>query len=63
VAHGAGDHRVMPDNAARAIADVVEIANQLWDAPTPGGRLYPAPVRREIQLLGWSSGGEVVSVR
>jgi hypothetical protein len=61
VAHGAGDHLLMPVNSARAISDVVEIVNQLWGAATPGGRLYPAPVRREVQIVGWSSRGDVMA--
>ena len=59
VAHGAGDHLLMPVNSARAISDVVEIVNQLWGAATPGGRLYPAPVQREVQALGWSPRGDI----
>jgi hypothetical protein len=54
VAHGAGDHLLLPGDAARSISDVVEIVNQLWGTATPGGRLYPAPIQREIQLVGWS---------
>jgi hypothetical protein len=60
VAHGAGDHLLMPVNSARAISDVVETVNQLWGAATPGGRLYPAPVRREVQLVGWSPRGDIM---
>jgi len=40
---------------------MAEIVNQLWGAATPGGRLYPAPIRREIQFVGWSPAGEVMS--
>lgn len=61
VAHGAGDHLLMPVNSARAIGDVVEIVNQLWGAATPGGRMYPAPIRREILIVGWSPRGEVMA--
>jgi hypothetical protein len=60
VAHGGGDHLLMPVNSARAIRDVVEIVNQLWGAAAPGGRLYPAPVRREIQVVGWSPQGDIM---
>ena len=38
----------MPVDAARMIGDVAEIISQLWGAPTPGGRLYPAPARRKF---------------
>ncbi len=61
VAHGAGYHLLMPTDAARAISDVAEIINHLWGAPTPGGRLYPAPIRRDIQIVGWSSHGDVMA--
>jgi hypothetical protein len=61
VAHGAGYHLLMPPDAARAISDVAEIINHLWGAPTPGGRLYPAPIRRDIQVVGWSSRGDVMA--
>jgi len=61
VAHGAGDHLLMPVDSARAISDVVEIVNQLWCAATPGGRLYPAPVRREVWVVGWSPRGDVMA--
>jgi hypothetical protein len=60
VAHGAGDHLVMPVDSVRAISDVGEIINQLWGVATPGGRLYPAPIRREVQLVGWSPRGQVM---
>jgi hypothetical protein len=50
----------MPDDAARAIGDVAETISQLWGVPTPGGRLYPAPVRRAIHLVGWNPRGEVM---
>ena len=61
VAHGAGDHLLMPVDSAQAISDVAEIINQLWGAATPGGRLYPAPIRREVQLVGWSPRGNVMA--
>jgi hypothetical protein len=60
VAHGAGGHLLVPGDAARAISDVVEIVNQLWGAATPGGRLYPAPIQREVQLVGWSPREQVM---
>jgi hypothetical protein len=61
VAHGAGDHLLTPVESAQTIRDTAEIVNQLWGAATPGGRLYPAPIRREVQFVGWSSVGEVMS--
>ena len=61
VAHGAGDHLLMPVDSARTIHDTAEIVNHLWGAPTPGGRLYPAPIRREVQLVGWTPGESIMS--
>jgi hypothetical protein len=61
VAHGAGDHLLMPVDSARAIRDVAEIVNRLWGTATPGGRLYPAPIQREVQFVGWSPSGTVMS--
>lgn len=61
VAHGAGDHLVMPVETARTISDAAEIINHLWGSPTPGGRLYPAPIQREVQAVAWSPGGGVMS--
>jgi hypothetical protein len=61
VAHGAGDHLLMPVDSAEAIRDAGEIINQLWGVATPGGRLYPAPIRREVQLVGWSPSGNVMA--
>jgi hypothetical protein len=60
VAHGAGDHLLMPGDSAQAISDAAEIINQLWGMATPGGRLYPAPIRREVQLIGWSPRGNAM---
>jgi hypothetical protein len=61
VAHGTGGHLLMPVDAARTISDAAEIINHLWGSSTPGGRLYPAPVRREIQVVAWRPGGSVMS--
>ena len=56
-AHPTGYQLVSPVNSARAIRDVAEIINHLWGALTPGGRLYPAPIRREIIAIGWGQTG------
>jgi hypothetical protein len=58
VAHGAGDHLIlmMPVDAARTLSDLAEIINQLWGSATPGGRLYPAPLAREVQVVAWGAG-------
>jgi hypothetical protein len=61
VAHGGGHHLVMPVDSARTISDAAEIINHLWGSSTPGGRLYPAPIRRVIQIVAWGPGGSVMS--
>ena len=43
-----------PNYSARAICDTAEIINRLWGVNTPGGRLYPAPIRRDVLVIGWS---------
>jgi hypothetical protein len=57
VAHPAGYQLVTPVDAARALRDLAEIINHLWGASTAGGRLYPAPIRRAILAIGWSTDG------
>jgi len=54
VAHPAGPHLGSPVDAARKLDDIAEIINQLWGHPTPGGRLYPAPIRRQPVAIGWT---------
>jgi hypothetical protein len=61
VAHGTGDHLVMPVNTARTLSDLAEVINQLWGSSTPGGRLYPAPIAREIQAVAWGPDGSVLT--
>lgn len=51
LAHPDAHHLVMPVDSARDIHDLAEIINRLWGSRTPGGRLYPAPIRREILAL------------
>ena len=46
----------MPNQSAGAIRDTAEIINRLWGALTAGGRLYPAPLQREVLIVGWSPG-------
>jgi hypothetical protein len=58
VAHPSHDHLVMPVHSAQAIRDLGEIINRLWGATTPGGRLYPGPLRRDVVIIGWSADGE-----
>jgi hypothetical protein len=54
VAHPSSYHLTTPVDAANTISDLAEIINHLWGSPTPGGRLYPAPVRRTIVHLMWN---------
>jgi hypothetical protein len=61
VAHGGGHHLVTPVESARTISDAAEIINHLWGTSTSGGRLYPAPIRRVVQIVAWDRGGSVVS--
>ncbi|MFD7924005.1 hypothetical protein ACFV3R_32970 [Streptomyces sp. NPDC059740] len=57
VAHGEY-HLATPVEAARELSDLAEVINHLWGHPTPGGRLYPAPVQRDVVAIGWSDDGE-----
>lgn len=56
-AHPSGYHLVTPADAAHTLSDLAEIINHLWGSPTPGGRLYPAPLRREVVVLTWNTSG------
>jgi hypothetical protein len=58
VAHPTSYHLVDPWGAARTLSDLAEIINHLWGSATPGGRLYPAPIRREVMALAWSDEGD-----
>ncbi|MBX7555426.1 hypothetical protein K1Y78_47990 [Streptomyces sp. tea 10] len=57
VAHGSF-HLVTPGDALMALSTLAEIINQLWGHPTPGGRLYPHPIRRDIVAIGWNRARE-----
>jgi hypothetical protein len=50
-AHGEMRGGDMPNLSARQINDLAEIVNRLWGARTAGGRLYPAPLERQIVAL------------
>ena len=50
-------HLTDPVDAARTLSDLAEIINHLWGVPTPGGRLYPAPIRREVVAVAWNVAG------
>lgn len=60
VAHGTGFRVAPPTESARCICDLAEIINRLWGSATPGGRLYPAPLAREVVALGWTHGRDGV---
>lgn len=47
-------HLSMPPDSARTIHDLAEIVNRLWGHPTPGGRLYPAPLVRQPLVVAWT---------
>ncbi|MEH1012540.1 hypothetical protein V6U90_05375, partial [Micromonospora sp. CPCC 206060] len=57
VSHASIYHILSPGDAVLGIRDMAEFINQLWGTPTPGGRIYPAPARREILTIGWDSSG------
>ncbi|WP_133059112.1 MULTISPECIES: hypothetical protein [unclassified Nocardioides] len=47
-------HLVTPVDSARSIRDLSEIINQLWGSSTPGGRLFPGPLEREVMAIAWT---------
>jgi hypothetical protein len=53
VAHPTSYELVMPNEASQTIQDLAEFINQLWGHPTPGGRLYPGPISREVVGIAW----------
>ena len=57
LAHPDGHHLVTPVESARDIHNLAEIINRLWGSRTPGGRLYPAPVEREVLALAYHADG------
>jgi len=56
-AHPAGYHLTTPVEAALTLSDLAEIINHLWGVATPGGRLYPAPLRRDVVVVAWDAAG------
>lgn len=57
VAHGSF-LPVGPGDALMALSTLAEVINQLWGSPTPGGRLYPQPVTRQVMFIAWSASGD-----
>jgi hypothetical protein len=62
VAHPANYTLGTPVEALSMLSELAEIINQLWGQRTPGGRLYPAPVPRDVAAFAWR-GGEFLSMR
>lgn len=62
VAHPTSYHLLDPVDAARTLSDLREIINQLWGAPTVGGRLYPAPLKRSVVAMAWQKDGRAIYV-
>lgn len=62
VAHPANYNLGTPVEALSMLSELAEIINQLWGQATPGGRLYPAPVPRDVAAFAWR-GGEFLSMR
>lgn len=56
VAHPDSYHLVGPVDSARAVRDLAEFINRLWGQLTPGGRLYPGPIHREVRVISWRDG-------
>ena len=54
-------HLVMPVDSARTIRDLAEIINRLWGHTTPGGRLYPAPLERDVLIVAWTGAEQGVT--
>jgi len=61
VAHPNGYHLCGPVETARTLSDLAEIINRLWGVNTPGGRLYPAPIRREVIVMAWNTAGTAMN--
>ena len=51
-AHPATHSFGMPNDASLAIGDLAETINKLWGSDTPNGHLYPAPLERELIVVG-----------
>jgi hypothetical protein len=62
VAHPNGCHLDTPVDTARTMSDLAEVINQLWGHPTPGGRLYPAPIDRSIVAIGWDDADHSIAI-
>jgi hypothetical protein len=47
-------HLASPPDSARTIRDLAEMINRLWGHRTPGGRLYPTPIDRQVLVVAWT---------
>jgi hypothetical protein len=63
ISQGGGYQLETPVTSVLEIRDLAEFINQLWGSATPDGRVYPAPVAREVLALGWDSAGRMTLVR
>ncbi len=54
-------HLAMTPDSARTIRDLAEMINRLWGHRTPGGRLYPAPLDRQILVVAWTDSEQGVT--
>ena len=57
-----GYHLQSPGSAARDLNDVADLINHLWGRTIPGSRLYPAPVERDVLVIGWSGTQSTVEI-
>lgn len=57
-----GYHLETPGWAARDLNDVADLINHLWGRTVAGGRLYPAPVEREVLVIGWTGTQSTVEI-
>ncbi|WP_031511029.1 hypothetical protein [Streptomyces megasporus] len=62
IAHG-NSSTTSPVEAARTLHDLAEIINRLWGIPTPGGRLYPTPIPRDVIAVSWHPSGRISITR
>ncbi|MET8550393.1 hypothetical protein [Micromonospora zamorensis] len=53
VAHPTSAHLLTPVDCVRTMRDLAEFINELWGHPTPDGRLYSAPIERDIVVVAW----------
>ncbi len=62
-AHPVGHTVCMPPDSARMLCNVAETINRLWGHDSPGGRLFPAPVTRQVKVAAIAPKGSVQEPR